>query len=92
MKRKKDDATSAPGAEPTLVLRKRSVASLSEDQLSDVAGGHRLTCERTCPATCEGDTCERTCNGPTCYDTCNYTCEDPTCAYMCVTRDCGTVP
>ena len=97
MKRKKGAPTSTLGAPvtPTLVLTKRSVASLSEDQLSDAAGGHPHpeTCERTCPATCQGDTCERTCDGPSCYDTCNFTCDDPTCALMCTTKDdCGTVP
>lgn len=85
MKRKKDHATSAPEAPPerTLVLRKRSVASLSEDQLSDAAGGHpNHTCEPTCPRTCCGDTCEATCR--TCYDTCG----NDTCWKSCDPYDC----
>lgn len=86
MKRKKDDATSAPGAPvtPTLVLTKRSVASLSEDQLSDAAGGHpHHTCEPTCPHTCCGptcpDTCGHTCDHGTCNDTCDETCPMDVC-------------
>ena len=86
MKRKKDAPTSTPGAPvtPTLVLTKRSVASLSEDQLSDAAGGHpNHTCELTCPRTGCGDTCERTC-GDTCRGpSCGVSCGRPSCAGTC---------
>ncbi len=94
MKRKKGDATSAPGAPatPTLVLTKRSVASLSEDQLSDAAGGHpHHTCEPTCPHTCCGPTCGDTC-GDTCGRTiCHHTCGGPSCEDTCPIEEC-TVP
>lgn len=100
MKRKKGDASApvAP-AEQKLVLTKRSIASLSEDQLSDAAGGHpNHTCEPTCPHTCCGPTC-----GDTCADTCGHTCrgytcgatcgDDPnTCVFTCRDEDCGPVP
>ena len=54
-----------------LILTRRSVATLTEDQMEDAAGGHcPPTRERTCP-----DTCERTCDA-TCPATCDaYTCE-----------------
>lgn len=93
MKRKKGDATSAPEApaESILVLRKRTVASLSDDQLSGVAGGHPHTCEPTCPHTCCGptcgDTCGDTCRGSDCYDTCY----GPSCGETCPVEEC-TVP
>lgn len=75
MKRKKSTKSEAGQStvEPTesrLVLKKRPVASLSEKQLSDVAGGHPHTCDPTCPPTCCGDTCN---------DTCARTCEGYTC-------------
>jgi len=84
------ESTGAP-TESRLVLKRRPVASLSEKQLSDVAGGHPHTCEPTCPHTCCGDTCDRTCG-----DTCEgYTCEDtwglPTCVDTCPVDEC-TVP
>lgn len=93
MKRKKGDATPAPGAPvtPTLVLTKRSVASLSEDQLSDAAGGHpHHTCEPTCPPTCCGATCVATC-AQTCPDTCGNTCGHDSCYETCPMDEC-TVP
>lgn len=95
MKRKKGDATSTPEApaESILVLRKRTVASLSDDQLSDAAGGHPHTCEPTCPRTCCGptcaDTCGYTCRGYTCGATCD---EGNTCVFTCRDEDCGPVP
>ena len=92
MKRKKA-SVSVPGAPAaaTLVLRRRSVASLSEDQLSDAAGGHPHTCEPTCPHTCCGDTCERTCANTCRGPTCRMTCGDPSCAETCPADEC-TVP
>lgn len=92
MKRKKEDTGTPPGApaEPKLVLRRRSVASLSDDQLSDAAGGHPHTCHPTCPPTCCGDTCRGTCD-PTCQDaTCNHTCDNQadTCGWSCVIHEC----
>lgn len=61
-----------------LVLKRRPVASLSEEQLSDAVGGHPhpKTCEPTCPATC-APTCPLTC-GHSCRGTCDegYTCSN----------------
>lgn len=90
---KRDKSTKSEAGEsavaPTesrLVLKRRPVASLSEKQLSDVAGGHPHTCDPTCPPTCCGDTCEATCRVTcrTCYDTCG----NDTCAYSCHEDDC----
>lgn len=51
--------------DPRLVIRRRPLATLTDDQMEDAAGGHcPPTRERTCPATCPRtcrDTCERTC-------------------------------
>lgn len=90
MKRKPDNASTplqaeAP-AESNLVLRRRPVASLDEDQLSDAAGGHPHTCDPTCPPTCCGDTCQATCD-QTCGATCHYTCDLE--VYTCVITACG---
>lgn len=75
------ESTVAP-TEPRLVLKRRPVASLSEKQLSDAAGGHPHTCHATCPPTCCGDTCQATCR--TCYDTCaNDTCLNSCDEYEC---------
>ena len=91
MKRKKADVGSAPEAqaEPILVLRKRTVASLSEDQLSDAAGGHPHP--PTCGPTCDGDTCVATCEHTcrlTCQDTCPVTCDGGTCWHTCCGAEC----
>lgn len=89
MKSKKDGSNkpTGPPVEPTLVLRRRSVASLSDDQLSEVAGGHPHppTCEPTCPDTC-AETCPETCG-----ETCGYTCghsNDIPCTYTCHEIEC----
>lgn len=64
------ESTAVP-TKPRLVLKRRPVASLSEKQLSEVAGGHPHppTCEPTCP-----DTCAYSCGG-TCPVTCVHTCQ-----------------
>ena len=71
------ESTAVP-TKPRLVLKRRPVASLSEKQLSEVAGGHPhpKTCEPTCPATC-APTCPVTC-GLSCGGTCDegYTCSN----------------
>lgn len=79
------ESTGAP-TESRLVLKRRPVASLSEKQLSDAAGGHADTCHPTCPPTCCGDTCEATCRATcrTCYDTCG----NDTCLNSCDPFDC----
>lgn len=83
-------STGAP-TESRLVLKRRPVASLSEKQLSDVAGGHPHTCEPTCPHTCCGDTCDRTCRETCQGATCVITCGDDTCDLTCPAYEC-TVP
>lgn len=93
MKRKKDGTNSIPEtlAEPRLVLRRRSVASLSDDELSDVAGGHPHppTCAPSCP-----DTCAKTCP-VTCDETCGYYCghsNEIPCTHSCYDIECPVVP
>ena len=62
--------------DPRLVIRRRPLATLTDDQMEDAAGGHcpptreptcpetcRPTCAATCPATCDAYTCY-TCPGP----------------------------
>ena len=93
MKRKKKKAAATkPSVTPTeqiLVLKKRPIASLDEETLSDAAGGHDNTCRFTCPRT--GCTCHATCMGENSCDeyvTCGASCNDPTCgdAYTCATN------
>ena len=91
MKRKKGAPTSTLGAPvtPTLVLTKRSVASLSDDQLSNAAGGHPHP--ETCAPTCYGDTCVATCEHTcreTCQETCPVTCDGGTCWHTCCGGEC----
>lgn len=69
----KDEKTRsrAQQRDPRLVLRRRPLATLTDDQMEDAAGGHcPPTRERTCP-----DTCARTCP-ETCAHTCD-TCPGP---------------
>lgn len=65
--------------DPRLVIRRRPLATLTDDQMEDAAGGHcPPTRERTCPATCP-----HTCRGDTCYDTCEPTRDVPSCNIGC---------
>lgn len=73
-KKNRDEVIEALPREPRLVLKRRPVASLSEKQLSEAAGGHACpteapnkTCPGTCGSTCIGHTCVVTCDG---YHTC----------------------
>lgn len=74
------EATEVVPTERRLVLKKRTIATLSDDQLADAAGGHDNTCRHTCPRT--GCTCHATCMGEascdayyTCGTTCRETCD-----------------
>ena len=89
-KRTKGGTIEVSPTERRLVLKRRPVASLSEKQLSDVAGGHDPpTCEPTCPKTCP-DTCPRTCD-QTCGRFCGHSNEIP-CSYSCYEVECPGVP
>ena len=66
-----------------ITLKKRKLADLVPDQLSEVPGASDFdtcydTCPWTCPETC-GDTCGTTCSCPTECDTC----PDTHCASCC---------
>ncbi len=74
--------------DPRLVIRRRPLATLTDDQMEDAAGGHHCppTRERTCPDTCLrtcAATCPHTCRGDTCYDTCEPTRDVPSCDVGC---------
>lgn len=66
-----------------LILTRRSVATLTDEQMEDVAGGHcPPTRERICPDTCAptcARTCPSTCAGVTCYGDCGPTKDQPSC-------------
>lgn len=68
-------AEDSPKGKSRLELRRRPVASLTEEQMEGAVGGHPHTCEPTCPETCCptcGHTCHDTCvSCATCDATCN---------------------
>lgn len=86
MKKKQEEESRKRQENPTLRLRRRAVADLSDETLADVAGGHHDTCPRTCQDTCG--------NKVTCYLTCwgNDTCgmEDSCAEGVCQSDECIT--
>lgn len=66
-KKAKNDAK----RKPVLRLRRRSLADLTEESLSEVVGGH--TCQLSCRGSCPpADTCAQTCGE-------QHTCEETLC-------------